>query len=433
MPTENRTDIAVENCDHASLRDRYARVRQASTALCATLSPEDMVVQSMADVSPTKWHLAHTTWFFETFVLAAADPSYRTPDARYAVLFNSYYNSIGEQFERPRRGLLTRPSVAEVMAYRRQVDQHLGELLAAGVNEPLADVIEIGLHHEQQHQELMLMDIKHVLSQNPLWPAYREISPAAIEESPPLAWLPFEEDLHWIGHDGAGFAFDNETPRHREFVEGFDLANRLVTCGEYLEFIEDDGYRRPELWLSDGWSAVQQQGWRAPLYWEQGAGDWRLFTLAGMQSLNPSEPVAHVSYFEADAFARWAGARLPTEAAWEVAAADRPTSGNFVENGNYHPRPANNISANGSSANGAPAQLFGDLWEWTASPYVAYPGYRPAEGALGEYNGKFMSGQMILRGGCCATPADHIRPTYRNFFPPSARWPFTGIRLAKDL
>jgi ergothioneine biosynthesis protein EgtB len=391
------------------LADRFREVRSFSERIAAPLSPEDCAIQSMPDVSPTRWHLAHTTWFFETFILADT-PGYESFSADFQYLFNSYYNAVGEQFPRARRGLLSRPGLAEVMGYRAHVDRHMLRLLDHGVDQRAAAVIELGLNHEQQHQELMLTDIKHVLSCSPLDPVYQAREPSAsARPSEPLDWRYYAAGICWIGHEGAGFAYDNESPRHRQFLEAFSLASQLVTCGEYLEFIADGGYLRPELWLSLGWQTVREQGWNAPLYWRQNGEGWTSFTLAGRVPLDREDLVSHVSYFEADAFARWAGARLPTEAEWEVAAADIPIDG-----------PQAPLS-----------QIFGELWQWTSSAYAAYPGYKPPEGALGEYNGKFMCNQYVLRGGSCATPAGHIRATYRNFFPPDTRWQFTGIRLAR--
>jgi ergothioneine biosynthesis protein EgtB len=407
---------------------RYRSVRQMSVRLAEPLSPEDCQIQSMPDASPVKWHLAHTSWFFETFVLAPNSPGYRPFHPSFSYLYNSYYNAIGDRVARPIRGLMTRPTLAEVHAYRAAVDrameaylQSMGESLPASV----AEVIELGLNHEQQHQELILTDIKHALSLNPLRPAYRE-GVATCPEVPaaPFEWVDFPGGLQCVGHDGAGFAFDNEGPRHRVYLEGFRLGSRLVTSGEYRAFMEDGGYSRPELWLSDGWAAVRERRWEAPLYWEKLHETWAVMTLGGLRPLTDGEPVAHVSYYEADAYARWAGARLPLEAEWEVAAVDQPLSGNLLEDGQFHPRPA--VAGPGLT------QCFGDLWEWTRSPYIPYPGSRPAAGALGEYNAKFMCNQLVLRGGSCATPASHIRASYRNFFPPDARWQFSGIRLAND-
>jgi len=410
----------------SDLAARYHAVRAGSAALAAPLAPEDCTAQSMPDASPVKWHLAHTSWFFETFVLEAAAPGYRPLEPAYRVLFNSYYHSVGQQHFRPERGLITRPGLAEVHAYRRHVDAHVLALLERGRLAPAQlAVVELGLQHEQQHQELILTDLKHLLARNPMAPVYRPRTPERAGEPAPLAWSPFPAGLREIGHAGAGFAFDNEGPRHRVFVHAFALASRVVTNAEYLAFMDERGYARPELWLSDGWATVQREGWRAPLYWRQRDGAWHAFTLAGLQPLAPNEPVAHVSAYEADAYARWAGARLPTEAEWEVVAATAPLAGNFVESGRLQPAPAPSGSG--------PAQLFGDVWEWTSSAYAPYPGYRPPPGALGEYNGKFMANQLVLRGGSCATPVSHMRASYRNFFHPDARWQWSGIRLARDV
>jgi ergothioneine biosynthesis protein EgtB len=423
-----RRDAPGETPSNSSW-NRFRAVRGQTEALCGPLEPEDYVLQPMADASPAKWHLAHTTWFFETFILKAAIPSYRPRQPEYDYLFNSYYNSIGDRIARDRRGMLSRPSVERVYAYRADIDQRMGEILEDGaLGSEFGPIVEIGLHHEQQHQELLLTDLKAAFSCNPLRPAYRDdaASPAGVEARP-LGWSVFAEGIREVGHDGRGFAFDNEGPRHRAFLEPFRLATRPSTVGEYLAFMDDGGYRRPQLWLSDGWAAVQARHWESPQYWEHREGSWWAFTLGGMRPLDLAEPVTHLSYYEADAFARWSGARLPTEAEWEVAAVESsaPVAGNFIESGRCHPMPA--APGDGLS------QMFGDVWEWTASPYVAYPGYRPAEGALGEYNGKFMCNQMVLRGGSCATPGSHIRPTYRNFFPPDARWQFSGVRLARDV
>jgi ergothioneine biosynthesis protein EgtB len=407
---------------------RYTQVRNLTEVLCEPLETEDYVVQTMNDVSPTKWHLAHTTWFFETFVLKALEPNHRPFHPEYAYLFNSYYVQAGERHCRDRRGYLSRPTVADVFRYRAHVDERMHELFASldGRDRPeVASVIEIGLQHEQQHQELLLTDIKHVLSVNPLRPAYREVEPAK-GYARDLTWQGFDEGLYEIGHAGEGFAYDNEGPRHRHFLAPFEIAARPVTNGEFLSFIEDDGYRRPELWLSLGWAAVQERQWSEPFYWEKRDGCWHHFTLAGMREVDEDEPAAHISYFEADAFARWAGARLPTEFEWEVASRQASSEGNFAEEGLYHPR-------HDSHQRGPLRQMFGDVWEWTGSPYAPYPGYRPEPGALGEYNGKWMCGQFVLRGGSCATSASHIRNTYRNFFPPDASWQFTGLRIARDL
>jgi ergothioneine biosynthesis protein EgtB len=384
----------------------------------------------MPDVSPTKWHLAHTSWFFETFVLAEHDAAYRSPDPRYAYLFNSYYVQAGERHCRAKRGLVTRPTVREIFAYRAHVDEAMQRLIvrAAGdASHPVARLVELGLHHEQQHQELLLTDIKHVLWTNPLRPMYRDPRTAAAAATSPIDWVTFDGGVQSIGHEGDGFAFDNEGPRHRVFLEPYRLASRLVTNGEYLAFIQDNGYRRPELWLSAGLATVQDLHWEGPLYWERaGNGSWTEFTLGGTRVLDGAalaEPVLHVSFYEADAFARWAGYRLPTEFEWEAAARSHPIEGRFVEAERFHPGPA----VGGGTAL---EQLYGDVWQWTQSAYVGYPNYRPPQGAIGEYNGKWMADQWVLRGASCATPRSHARVTYRNFFPSDARWQFTGIRLA---
>jgi ergothioneine biosynthesis protein EgtB len=382
----------------------------------------------MPDASPVKWHLAHTTWFFETFLLSPHAPEYRPFHQSFSYLFNSYYNAVGRRIARPERGLMTRPGLAEVYDYRAAVDESVASLVSSADAETLskmAPVIELGLNHEQQHQELIVTDIKYTLSMNPLHPAYLADAAASGDGSaPPSAWRTFPGGVHCIGHEGDGFAFDNEGPRHRVYLEPYQLASRPITNLEYLEFICDGGYRRPELWLSDGWNCSSSRGWEAPLYWECVDGEWWTMTLGGFRPVGPSEPVCHVSLYEADAFARWAGARLPTEAEWEVAVQGEEPRGNFLESGNFHPRAA--------AAGTKLAQCFGDVWEWTQSPYTPYPGMWPAAGALGEYNAKFMCNQIVLRGGSCATPGSHIRSSYRNFFPPEARWQFSGIRLARS-
>jgi ergothioneine biosynthesis protein EgtB len=410
------------------LLQRYAAVRTQSLALTAPLSPEDAVAQSMPDASPVKWHLAHTTWFFETFVLAAHLPGYRAFDPAYRVLFNSYYNTVGDKHPRPERGMLSRPTLDEVFAYRRHVDENMLELLLAEPRAGADDLIELGLHHEQQHQELILTDVKHLLSRNPLKPVYRKHWPLTPIRARDPRWIAFGGGVVEIGHAGADFCFDNETPRHRAWLEPFEIASHPVTHGDFIGFIDDGGYRRPELWLSAGWDTVTARGWQAPEYWERRDGRWQVFTLHGEVPVDPNTPLCHVSFYEADAYARWANARLPTEEEWETAARNAPLAGNFVESGALHP-----FALREAPPEGALAQVYGDVWEWTRSDYKPYPGYRPAPGAVGEYNGKFMSSQYVLRGGSCATPASHIRATYRNFFPPDARWQFSGLRLARDL
>jgi ergothioneine biosynthesis protein EgtB len=410
------------------LMGQYRDIRRQTEQLCQPLAIEDYVVQSMPDCSPTKWHLAHTSWFFETFILSAAGRSYGPLDARYAYLFNSYYEAVGDRHPRSRRGLLSRPTVQDVYHYRAYVDRLMAELLDRASADELARLearLTLGLHHEQQHQELILTDIKNVLALNPLQPAYTQAHPPKRRTAPPLTWLDVAGGIYCIGHDGDGFAFDNEGPAHDELLRPFQLASRPVTNGEFLAFMEDGGYRRPELWLFAGWQVVQEQQWVAPLYWQRHGSAWWTMTLSGLREVNLAEPVCHVSYFEAEAYARWQAARLPTEAEWEVAARQAPLTGNFVESGYFQPAAADPAAQQMQ-------QLFGDVWEWTQSSYAPYPGYRPAPGALGEYNGKFMCNQYVLRGGSCATPASHIRPTYRNFFSPDARWQFSGFRLARD-
>jgi len=408
--------------------ERFAATRKTTRSLAAPLSEEDCAIQSMPDASPVKWHLAHTTWFFETFVLAAHQPGYRPFEPAFRVLFNSYYNAVGEKHPRPERGMLSRPGLGEVLAYREYVDDAMRELLAR--KELAADaesLIVLGLHHEQQHQELILTDVKHLLSRNPMKPAYQKQWALTPIRACDRRWISFEPGLHEIGHAGSDFCFDNETPRHRVWVEGFQIATHLVTHGDFIEFIADGGYRRPELWLSDGWDMVNSQNWKAPLYWEPRDGAWYTFTLHGEMPVEVNTPVCHVSFYEADAFARWARARLPTEAEWEIAASTTPPGGNFLESKAFHP-----LAPREAPAEGTLEQAFGDVWEWTRSDYGPYPGFRAAAGAVGEYNGKFMCGQYVLRGGSCATPSSHIRATYRNFFPPPARWQFSGLRLARD-
>ena len=424
----------LEACgaDRDAMIERFGEIRRESEGMSANLTPEDQSIQSMPDVSPTKWHLAHTTWFFETFILTRLDPDYRVFDPAFAYLFNSYYEAVGPRHPRPERGLLSRPTVDVVAAYRDHITTATIRFAEEAPTETwltAAPLLELGVQHEQQHQELILMDIKHVFSVNPLLPAYQAPRPQISGPPTPLAWAEFQGGLVETGHIGSAFAFDNETPRHKVWLEPFRLATRPVSCGEYLGFIEAGGYARPEFWLSDGWAAVREQGWAAPLYWRHEDGEWSVFTLSGRCRLNPAEPVCHLSFYEADAFAKWAGKRLPSEAEWEVAAEGLTVAGNFADSRHLHPRAAP------ASADEKPIlrQMFGDVWEWTASPYIAYPRFRPAAGTVGEYNGKFMCNQMVLRGGAAVTPAGHARATYRNFFPPSARWAFSGLRLAEDL
>ncbi len=407
----------------AGLKDRFRRVRQQSMYLCESLQTEDFVVQSMPDVSPTKWHLAHTSWFFENFLLGPQLPGYRQFDERFDYLFNSYYYTVGQMHLRSQRGLLTRPTVAEVCAYREHVDAQMERLLDGAAGTHLDHLVTLGLNHEQQHQELMLTDIKHVLSVNPLQPAYRDDLATPAGAAGPLDWHGFPEGVHEIGTGGdSGFCFDNETPRHRIFLRPFALASRPVTNAEYREFIEDGGYRDVAGWLSDGWAWIQREKIDRPLYWS--ADLESEFTLGGLRAINPHAPVSHLSFYEADAYARRAGHRLPTEAEWEIAAAGQEVAGNLADTELLHPAPA--------ATDSGLRQMYGDVWEWTASSYASYPGFQPLAGSLGEYNGKFMCNQMVLRGGSCATPADHIRATYRNFFYPESRWQFSGLRLAKE-
>lgn len=420
LATKSAPGVAFE------LRRQYQVVRQASEDLCAPLENEDYGIQTMMDVSPPKWHLAHTSWFFETFLLVPYLPGYREYHPEFVRLFNSYYEQVGEYHPRPRRGMLSRPTVEEIYAYRAHVDEAMEILLtqcADGTAESVAHLIRIGLNHEQQHQELLLTDIKHILGTQPLRPAYRDL-PVAGGAATPLRWQEFEGGLVSIGAGEEGFCFDNETPRHPVWLEPFRLASRAVTNGEYLAFLEEDGYHRPELWLAEGWAALKQDRFNKPLYWEQRDGQWMEMTLGGLRPLDLEAPVCHINYFEADAYASWAGHRLPTEMEWEHVARERDIEGNLRDNGWLHPVP--------TPADEGLQQLYGDVWEWTRSAYAPYPGFQPPAGALGEYNGKFMCGQYVLRGGSCVTPADHIRASYRNFFYPADQWQFSGIRLASD-
>jgi len=405
------------------LAARYRAVRQASEGLTRHLTPEDQVAQSMPDASPTKWHMAHTTWFFETFLLAPRLAGYRLFDPRFGYLFNSYYEAVGPRHPRPQRGLITRPSVADVLAYRAHVDAGMARLFEDGLAP--ADLVELGLAHEEQHQELILMDILHLFAQSPICPAYAPPRAAAPAQDPgPAGFTAFEGGLTQIGHAGPGFAFDNEGPRHRVFLEPYELADRLVTNAEWMAFMADGGYARPEFWLSAGWAGAQAEGWQAPLYWRCEGGEWRTMTLHGLRPVDPHAPVVHVSFYEAEAYATWVGARLPTEAEWEHAAQGLSAAGRFLHPARLEPAAA--------GPPGGLRQVYGDLWEWTRSAYSPYPGFRPATGAVGEYNGKFMAGQFVLRGGACVTPEGHVRATYRNFFAPEQRWMFSGVRLARD-
>lgn len=423
------------------LTEDYCRVRGQSLALCAPLTPEDMMVQSCADASPAKWHLAHTTWFFETFVLREFLPGYKPFHKDFVWLFNSYYNAVSEQPEKKLRASFSRPAAEQILAYRHHVDAALEDFAGGEIPDAAWERIVLGLNHEQQHQELLITDIKHAFWSNPLHPAYRS-GPDAIrsaDEAAPVRWVEFTGGVKEIGYaappethrTGLEFCFDNETPRHKVYLEPFRLASRPVSCGEYLAFVSEGGYQRPELWLSEGWNTVRTEGWEAPLYWRRGEGGaWDVFTLRGFVSVEDllPTPVCHISYFEADAYARWAGKSLPTEAEWETAAATVPIAGNLLERENLHPQAGSRAS---NRQQGAVEQLYGDVWEWTLSAYLPFPGYQPLPGALGEYNGKFMCNQMVLRGGSVATPASHIRASYRNFFAPATRWQFSGVRLAE--
>ena len=413
------------NSDLSDLAERYRRVRIATENACATLSPEDMVVQSMPDASPAKWHLAHTTWFFETFVLSLPSQRYQPFHSEFNFLFNSYYEAIGARYPRSQRGLLTRPNADVVRRYREHVDRDMMKLLPRlDPSDDSIGIVEIGLNHEQQHLELLLTDIKHLFSCNPLRPLYRELPLPSNRPAAPMKWIGFQEGVYSIGYAGEAFRFDNECPRHRVFLEPFEFGTRPVSCGEYRAFMDDNGYGRPELWLADGWSVCRREGWQAPLYWERRGDCWHSFTLGGLRAVVANEPVLHVSFYEADAYARWAGSRLPTEMEWEVAcsASGVPSgdSGSF-EPCRLHPEPLTNDGPG----------FFDDVWTWTLSAYSPYPGFKPTAGAIGEY-GKFMCNQFVLRGGSCLTPRSHLRATYRNFFPPEARWQFTGLRLARS-
>lgn len=445
IPRTNSDTAAFQESllqDERALLAFFCNVRQQSLALCRPLTAEDMMVQSCAEASPAKWHLAHTTWFFETFILAEFLPNYKPYHPDFHWLFNSYYNSLSVQPEKKLRASFSRPGADEILAYRRYVEEAITAIVMPGMADEAKRRLILGLHHEQQHQELLCYDIKNAFWSNPLHPPYMDgvemlTAPTAKQ---PLSYLSYEGGLFDIGHHGDGFAFDNEGPRHAEYLSGFQLSSRLITVREYLAFMEDGGYEKADLWLSDGWDMVKREGWRSPLYWHrEGDADWNVFTLRGNATATAlaETPVCHVSYYEADAFARWAGKRLPTEAEWEVAAEKDAGSPfalgcNFLEGHDGQESALHPLPASGHAGGTAPQQLFGDVWEWTRSPYIGYPGYKPVSGALGEYNGKFMSSQMVLRGGSTVTPASHIRTTYRNFFSPATRWQFSGIRLADD-
>lgn len=411
------------------LIERFKAIRSFTNQLIDPLETEDFVIQAVEHTSPTKWHLAHVSWFYETFVLEKAFSNYESMHPQYSYIFNSYYLQTGEPHQRSERGLLSRPTVDEVFKYRKYVDKEILEFLNTASEQQLREfgpVIEIGNHHEQQHQELMLTDLKFMFAQNPLKPSYQNLDLSSGREPAGLEWIAFEEGIYKIGNPGGEYTYDNEHPQHRTFLEPFELSDRLITNAEFIKFIEDDGYHRSELWLDDGWTTVNKQGWNGPLYWFKKEDAWYYYTLGGVKQVNPHEPVTHVSYYEADAFARWSDARLPTESEWEVAAEGVQYEGNFVEEGRYHPRPTDQKAS-------TLKQMFGDVWEWTMSAYEPYPGYKPLPGALGEYNGKFMCSQYVLRGGSCATSQTHIRKTYRNFFYPDTRWQFNGFRLARSI
>ncbi|HEX3459937.1 MAG TPA: ergothioneine biosynthesis protein EgtB [Acidimicrobiales bacterium] len=418
----------LTSLDNTALTSRFLATRALTDSLAAPLSAEDQTVQSMPDVSPTKWHRAHTAWFFETFLLGPKLKGYEHFHPAYEYLFNSYYEGVGAPYPRDQRGLLSRPGIDDIADYRAHVDEAMEQLLAQPLDNPTLGLIDLGIHHEQQHQELLLMDIKNVLWRNPLHPSYTElVAPGPGSWDPPVTnWTEHPGGMVDIGHQGTGFAFDNECPRHTELLSPYAIADRPVTCQEWVAFMNDDGYRRPEFWLSDGWATIQNQGWDSPLYWTRVDAQWHIFTLGGSRPIHPNEPVCHISYYEADAYARWAGARLPSEAEWETASTAGAEGGHFLDPEKLHPTA---LSPKGLASG---TVLGGDIWSWTSSSYAPYPGFETAAGAVGEYNGKFMVNQYVLRGGSCVTPADHVRATYRNFFPPSARWAFSGLRLARN-
>lgn len=428
MPSSLQLEEQTASSSANPLLFKYQQIRKESELICAPLETEDYCIQTMPDVSPAKWHLAHTSWFFETFLLLPFAKNYRCYNPAFDHLFNSYYLTHGQPFSRPARGLLSRPTVAEIYQYRAAVDEAMLELIATATEiqcQEIEPLIVLGLNHEQQHQELMLTDLKHVFAQNPLRPQYRELSPPPVHQAPDISWLSNEKGIYHIGHSGTGFGYDNEYPLHQVLLQPFALASRPVTNAEYLEFINEGGYENPALWLSDGWATLQTSAWHAPLYWEQRDNEWWHMTLGGMRPLDLDAPVCHVSQYEAAAYANWAGKRLPTEFEWEVSVSGLPAEGN-LRNTDY-------LQPAASSGSSSLQQCYGDVWEWTASAYAPYPGYRVPAGTVGEYNGKFMSSQTVLRGGSCVTPADHIRNSYRNFFYPKDRWQFSGIRLARDL
>ena len=433
-PDTTRDGSSTQTSAVQAISQRYSSIRSLSLRIAEPLSPEDCVIQSMPDVSPIRWHLAHTTWFFETFLLKKTE-GFQAFNSQYEYLFNSYYNAVGEQFPRHQRGMLSRPGLDEIIDYRLHVDAQVGKLLEEdSFDASSLHTLEIGLQHEQQHQELMLTDIKHVLSRNPLLPTYSQSNrppskARSLAQPANLEWMEFDEQIVEIGHSGRGFAFDNESPRHRALLHQYSVASRCVTNREFLDFIRDGGYQRPELWLSLGWDSVCREGWKSPLYWSQQDDQWHEFTLAGLQPLAPAQPVCHISYFEADAYGRWAGKRLPTEFEWEHAASATGQNCDGLE-GVF----ADHLMDNGETVQPQPQTLpewLGNVWQWTSSAYAAYPGFQAEAGALGEYNGKFMCNQFVLRGGSCATSSSHIRASYRNFFPPQARWQFSGFRLAE--
>jgi len=428
MPSSLQLDDRVSSTARDALIPAYQRIRKDSELICTPLETEDYCIQTMPDVSPAKWHLAHTSWFFETFLLIPFLKNYRCFNPAFDHLFNSYYLTHSQPFSRPARGWLSRPTVAEIVQYRTAVDEAMIELINSAPDnrwQEIEALTVLGLNHEQQHQELMLTDLKHIFAQNPIRPRYRELPLPSANELTEISWLPVDQGIHEAGHYTHGFGYDNEFPRHRIFLQAFALASRPISNAEYLEFIEDGGYRHPALWLSDGWASLQTNDWQAPLYWEQRDNEWWHMTLGGMRPVDPLAPVCHVSQYEAAAYASWAGKRLPTEFEWEVSVAGLPVQGNLRHTGYLQPIAASDRSSL--------QQCYGDVWEWTASAYAPYPGYRAPEGTVGEYNGKFMSSQAVLRGGSCVTPADHIRCSYRNFFYPKDRWQFSGIRLARDL